>query len=171
MQISTILSLLTFFLMAFTNLTAEETFKSKLDEPEKSEYKNSTIVGLNFQITNNSEEDLYFYWCEYTANGTWSLKEINGKEKYKIIYSDSTDTLVNTMKWFGCNKIKDCGLNSIYIIASHDQIEQNLTFLENRNIDCNKKPSSKGSVLESSSFEDDIGNGISIYSYEFELTP
>ena len=32
MQISTILSLLTFFLMAFTNLTAEEAFKSKLHD-------------------------------------------------------------------------------------------------------------------------------------------
>ena len=32
MPLSTILSLLTFFLLAFTNLTAEETFKSKLHD-------------------------------------------------------------------------------------------------------------------------------------------
>ena len=75
------------------------------------------------------------------------------------------------MKWFACNKSKDdCGLNSMYIIASYKKID--LTFLETQNIDCNQKPrGNKGKVIESSSIEENSGIGISIYKYEFELTP
>tara|TARA_B100000575_G_C23017706_1_gene586091 strand:+ start:77 stop:802 length:726 start_codon:yes stop_codon:yes gene_type:complete len=155
---------------------------SELKEKNPS-YKDRTIVGLEFKVTNNSDEDIYVYAINIKPNREISLMPLgrDGAKQLRIPFGGISKYLYlkspsNKVRWFACDDGVDCGMEKIYVFSSFDKmnfdvIEKTGKSLASRGPGDSSfvkliKDGADGTDSSSTSVK-----GVKLLKYEFELKP
>lgn len=144
-------------------------------------FKDRTIVGLEFKVTNNSDEDIYVYAINIKPNREISLMPLgrDGAKQLRIPLGGMSKYLKspsNKIRWFACDDGVDCGMEKVYIFMSFDKmnfdvIEKTGKSLASRGAGDSSfvkliKDGADGTDSSSSSVK-----GVKLLKYEFELKP
>lgn len=146
------------------------------------EYQGRNIMGLQFEVDIDCEEDVYVYALNIDPNRKMGLMKI-GREGTELKYGFGTPpkflyqgSKAKKTRYFVCEDEVDCGMQALYVFASYDKM--NFDIIE----EMGKSLSTRGpGDSEFSSLVKDGAagknrsaksvSGVSLYKYEFELKP